>query len=182
MDKAKFSNLINNINQGNYNKDELLNLYNNAQSGNSNDDSQKEEIIEAVEKSIRSKSPTYANKIFGPKDLEARDILYKLNKKILDETFDLSDNKVKNGVKTGGDMIAGRYFIQVYLSYKNQENNGVQIKLEQKKAESELTASVIYYQGSSDNAIEEIKVHSEEDYYNKYKEFLIKVLPNKQPI
>lgn len=37
-------------------------------------------------------------------------------------SFDLSNNKVLNKVKIGGDMIGGRALIDIYISYKNDNN------------------------------------------------------------
>ena len=120
MDSESFKKLIDNINKGQYNQKELINLYKNAQSVNSIVDSQKESIIEAIEKSTRLKFPAAAKKMFGAKDSEARDILEKLYSRI-SGSCNLEKNKLKNGVKTGGGMIAGDCYIQIYLSYKNEK-------------------------------------------------------------
>ncbi len=83
------------------------------------DEIQREDLIQLIENRLRSVSPSAATKVFGPKDSEAREYLAQVFWQTSSE-FDLSQNQVKNGVKTGGDMIAGRKHVDVYISYKNK--------------------------------------------------------------
>ena len=60
--------------------------------------------------------------------------------------FDFSANKVENHIKTGGHEISGTAFLCRYISYKNADNQGAQITLEQSSFDSELLITVDRYQ------------------------------------
>ncbi|MEL7213721.1 MAG: hypothetical protein AAGK92_13745 [Pseudomonadota bacterium] len=96
----------------------LLRFHENVERFEGIDDVQREYLIQLIEERLRIVSPSAATKVFGPKDSEAREILEQIFLRTCSE-FDLSQNQVKNGVKTGGDMIAGRKHVDVYISYKN---------------------------------------------------------------
>ncbi|MDE4175692.1 hypothetical protein PXK01_16135 [Phaeobacter sp. PT47_59] len=98
----------------------LLRFHENVERFQGIDDVQREDLIQLIEERLRSVSPSAATKVFGPKDSEAREFLEQVFLRTCSE-FDLSQNQVKNGVKTGGDMIAGRKHVDVYISYKNND-------------------------------------------------------------
>ncbi|WP_134012572.1 hypothetical protein [Litoreibacter halocynthiae] len=98
----------------------LLRFHENVERFQGIDEVQREDLIQLIEERLRSVSPSAATKVFGPKDSEAREILEQVFLRTCSE-FDLSQNQVKNGVKTGGDMIAGRKHVDVYISYKNDD-------------------------------------------------------------
>ena len=50
--------------------------------------------------------------------------------------FDLSGNKVGQGVKTGGWMINGSRYVDVYLSYKTPEGKNLSIAWIQQEVDS----------------------------------------------
>lgn len=100
---------------------QLNNLYNNVQKYEAITDEEREAVIAAVEAKIKVVDPRKAKRLFGPKDAQARVMMEEAYAAISEE-FDLTANVLKNGVKTGGDMIAGRKYIDVYLSYKNTDN------------------------------------------------------------
>jgi hypothetical protein len=77
-------------------------------------------LLEEAQMALRQKNTRKANELFGPKDLEAKDTLNRIYK-VIAAKYDLSKNVVNNGVKIGGDMIAGRVHVDVYFSYKNIE-------------------------------------------------------------
>lgn len=77
-------------------------------------------LLEEAQIALRQKNTGKANELFGPKDLEAKDTLNRIYEMIAAK-YDLSKNLVNNGVKIGGDMIAGRVHVDVYFSYKNIE-------------------------------------------------------------
>jgi hypothetical protein len=63
----------------------------------------------------------------------------------LSTSINFKYNKLKNGVKTGGRMISGEFYIDVYMSYKNSENQGAYISLTQKTINDELIVTVGRY-------------------------------------
>ena len=98
----------------------LLRFHENVERFQGVDEMQREDLIQLIEERLRSVSPSAATKAFGPKDSEAREFLEQVFLRTCSE-FDLAQNQVKNGVKTGGDMIAGRKHVDVYISYKNND-------------------------------------------------------------
>lgn len=81
------------------------------------EDADREELDEAVLQRLRVVSPAIAKRLGGPKDEQGREFLQTLYERIAAE-FDLSGNQLKNGVKTGGYMINGTRYVDVYISYK----------------------------------------------------------------
>ncbi len=81
------------------------------------EDIDREALDEAVMKRLRIVSPAIATRLGGPKDEQGREFLEALYERIAAE-FDLSGNQLKNGVKTGGYMINGTRYVDVYISYK----------------------------------------------------------------
>ena len=157
----------------------LGNIYNNTLNHNDLTEFEREELIEAIEKKIRTANPREAKKLFGPKDLQARELLNKVHQGLASE-FDLSKNKVGLGVKTGGHMIAGRAYIDVYISYKNSEKWHLGLGLMQEKADTEQTINVKLYQGSENNEVgKEIIEFTKDELDNaveKYKQLLKQIL------
>lgn len=81
------------------------------------EDVDRETLDEAVVTRLRIVSPAIATRLGGPKDEQGREFLQALYEEIAAE-FDLSGNQLKNGVKTGGYMINGTRYVDVYISYK----------------------------------------------------------------
>ncbi|WP_339770588.1 hypothetical protein [uncultured Pseudosulfitobacter sp.] len=81
------------------------------------EDVDREKLDEAIMKRLRIVSPSIATRLGGPKDEQGREFLQALYERIAAE-FDLSGNQLKNGVKTGGYMINGTRYVDVYISYK----------------------------------------------------------------
>lgn len=100
--------------------------------------------LDAMEQRIRSDYPNVARTKLGLKQDPATSVLAVYFKN-LSEHFDLSGNKVKNGVKPGGDARGGRSVLSRYLSYKNPQNIGTQITIVKTTANSELEVIVEYY-------------------------------------
>lgn len=94
------------------------------------------------------------SRIFGAKESDARTRLEEVFAK-LEATHDLTANRVKNAVKTGGEMISGQKHIDVYISYKNKSNFGAFLGLIQDDAASEMKARVGYYKTGRDSFREE---------------------------
>lgn len=83
------------------------------------EDQDREALVDAVSRRIKVVSPKLAKEIFGPKDAQGKAFLDSLCAELHPPKFDLSNNRVGNGVKTGGFMIAGTKYVDVYISYKN---------------------------------------------------------------
>ena len=138
------------IENGKLSKKELLNVHNNYQKEDVPDED-RELISSSVEKLLRVKFPAAANKIFGAKDSEARDMLGKVLSPIEVE-FDLSNNKHKNGIKTGGNVISGEVFLYTYISYKNSTGFAAHFALSQPDVDDELRVLVSMQQVGKHNA------------------------------
>ncbi len=76
-----------------------------------------------IEAALRRTDNRGANKIFGikSKDEEARETLSRIYEDLCGR-YNFDTNTVGNGVKVGGDMIAGRVYVDVYFSFKNSQS------------------------------------------------------------
>lgn len=140
----QISNLITKIESNLFSEKELINLFNNATLNKKINEEDKARLIISIEKNTRLRFPKSAKRIFGAKESFAESKLETLYQDLCKE-FNLSNNRLKNGVKTGGLMISGESYINVYMSYRNIENHGVAITLTQPDIESELTVTVKRY-------------------------------------
>lgn len=134
-----------------FSQEELINLHNNALNYKDISDVDRETISALIEKRLRVKFPGAAKKIFGAKDTEARETLSRFYEAIETE-FDLSANKLKNGLKTGGNVISGEAYLYTYISFKNAENIGAHLALSQHTVENELKVIVHKYKTGGDNS------------------------------
>ena len=175
MTPDRFEKLIASIGSDKYNQKELINLYNNASKSSSITEDQRELIVSEIEKATRLRFPTSAKKIFGAKDHEAREYLSKIYEMVKTD-FNMSGNKLKNGVKTGGEMMSGAAYVEVYMSYKNSDNIGAYLVLKQDSVDSELKAISAHYRtgGSEAGVISEktIGLESQSEVYKNYSEYL----------
>lgn len=171
--------LIKNIEEDKYTAKQLINLYNNAMAKKGLDESEKEHLIEAIEKNIRARFPKAAKSIFGPKGTVASERLAAFCVELAKE-FDLTSNKLKNGVKSGGEMISGRKYIDYYISYKNSSNQGVAMTLFQNNFDDELEVAVERYQThSKDGKTLHRHVSAMDDFddlANQYKAYLSEII------
>ena len=111
------------IKNRNYNKKELHTLYENINNEFDKDkitDHEFEILIQELEKRIRLTQPRLSKILFGPKDEPVRKLLEEFLSE-LKNSFDFSKNNVGSHVKTGGNMINGTRYIDVYISYKNNK-------------------------------------------------------------
>ena len=75
-------------------------------------------LLDEIHVALRRTDKRLANKIYGPQEDKAKQKLSQIYSD-LSKKYDFSANTVGNGVKIGGDMIAGRVDVDVYFSYKN---------------------------------------------------------------
>jgi hypothetical protein len=147
----KIEDLIKRIEADKFNEKQLINLYNNACSQREIDEAEKELLIDAIEKNTRLRFPRAAKRIFGAKESVASQRLESLYV-TLGKKYDFTNNRLKNGVKAGGRMISGEFFIDVYVSYKNTENQGAAIALTQANIDAELEVTVKRYSTHNENS------------------------------
>lgn len=123
--------------------DKLLTFYENVKTRGATP-----RVLAAIEERMWREFPTAARLTFGAKEEHVMEVLTRLASE-LTSTYDFSENKVGNHVKTGGVEISGADFLCRYLSYKNSENQGAQITLSQSSFNSELVITVDRYQTNS---------------------------------
>lgn len=129
---------------------ELRNLFTNVTADDKIDEADRDLLVSKLESKLRVSSTKIANALFGPKDSTARITLEEAHHKV-ESQFDLTGNRVRNGVKTGGDMIAGRAHIDVYISYKNHDGWHVSLGLYQIEVDSPLLCRLRRYNTRKDN-------------------------------
>ena len=145
--------ILNLIKNKEYNKKELQSFYeniNNEYSKGKITDFEFEILIQELEKRVRITQPRLSKTLFGPKDDKVRTLL----REFLDElkvTFDFSNNYVGSHVKTGGSMINGTKYIDVYISYKNKDKWHCSFAYLQDQANSNLYIMVRKYEGGMMN-------------------------------
>lgn len=144
---ADIPRLLEKVRSGKYDETELLNLFKNASKSSSVTEQERAALMELVETELRKNYPRAANKHIGAIDREAREYLESVYKKISDE-FDLSGNKIKNGVKTGAAVLAGDAVIDVYISYKNDQGIGAVLAAYQPSIDDPICYQVFTYKGA----------------------------------
>ena len=140
--------LVQSIESGKYDDKQLVNLYRNTEKYDSITEEDRELVMEAVETELRKTYPRKAKAKFGPVDARPREVLEELYASVSNR-FDLSKNTLKNGVKTGGAMISGDGYIDLYISYKAKNKNGVVAHAYQSKQTDPLKYHVFKYTGSA---------------------------------
>ena len=126
-----YSALIAKIQADEFDKEDLVGLYDNAK------ERQLDAVAEAAKLQLRERFAREANGKFGAKQTEGQSKLEAVLAG-LSAKYDLSANKVGGGVKAGGDMLAGRKYLDSYISYKNASGEGAHLALIQDEASSEL--------------------------------------------
>ena len=132
--KKQVANILRIIESQNLSEKELDQLYTNAEAYPDLDETDREIILDAITKKLWATSPARAKKRFGAKDMFAQELL----RPVFDRTmsaFDLRGNKVLNKVKIGGDMRSGKAFVDVYISYKNDDKRRVLLNIRQETAD-----------------------------------------------
>ena len=145
--------ILNLIKNKDYTKKELHTFFdniNNEYSKGKVTDYEFEILIQELEKRVRITQPRLSKILFGPKDDKVRTSL----SEFLDElktTFDFSNNNVGSHVKTGGSMINGTKYIDVYISYKNKDKWHCSFAFVQDQANTNLYIMTRKYQGGMMN-------------------------------
>ena len=157
---------------------QLRNLFSNVTADKKISEINRDLLISKLESKLRGTSTRLANTLFGPKDSAARMMLEEAYHKI-QGSFDLTSNCVRNGVKTGGDMIAGRAHVDVYISYKNVNGWHVSLGLYQLQVDSPLVCRVRRYNTRKDNThLPELLEYDASDFQislDEYSKFLIDI-------
>jgi hypothetical protein len=130
---------------------ELVTLFQNAQRHPTISDEQREHVVLAIEAQLRERFPRSARGMFGPADQHARFLLEGVQA-LAAKTVDLSRNRVLNRVKTGGDMISGRFHLDVYVSYKNHLGQRISLDIRQERPLDRPAARVQLVQVGGDKA------------------------------
>lgn len=163
--------IINKIARGEYPEKELIGLKTNATERGYPD------VIKAVEHQMRKQFPKAASKVFGAKGDDAKAKLEETYSELA-AAFDLSKNKMRNGVKAGGERIKGKVYIDWYISYRNADKYGVLLGLIQEAVDTELKA-VVRYSKTGKGKFEEEQFFEMLEYpraVDLYKSHLAKVI------
>ena len=145
--------ILNLIQNKDYNKKELHTFYENINNEYDRDkitDYEFEILIQELEKRIRITQPRLSKALFGQKDEPVRKLLEGFLSE-LKNSFDFSKNNVGSHVKTGGNMINGTRYIDVYISYKNDEKWHCSFAYLQDKIETDPYLRTRKYQGGMSN-------------------------------
>ena len=100
---------------------------------------------------------------------------------LLKKEFDWSKNKVKSKVKVGGKMISGEWFVDWYISYKNDDGYSTGFAYIQKKLEDEPFLLITYgrvgqkYE-NEDKEEQNFPTELKDDALKLYKSFLLKTI------
>lgn len=135
--------LIEKVRSGSLTEKELINLYNNAR------DKSVPDLIAAIERQMRGQFPRAANRLFGKKEAFAAERLQEAIAQ-LEQHVRPGSNVLKDGVKPGGQKLAGEKYLNVYASYRNATGLGAFLSMEQDTIDSELYAVVGDYQIGSE--------------------------------
>jgi hypothetical protein len=144
---ADIPRLLERVRSGKYDETELLNLFKNASRSSSVTEQERAALMELVETELRKNYPRAANKHLGAIDRQAREYLESVYEEISAE-FDLSGNKIKNGVKTGAAVLAGDAVIDIYISYKNEQGIGAVLAAYQPTIDDPISYQVFMYKGA----------------------------------
>lgn len=167
------------IGRGELTRQGLRNFYDNATRDKNLTEAEREAVISALEARIRITSPRDAKAMFGPKDADARAFLARIHD-ALEVEFDLSGNTVGAGVKTGGDMISGKFHVVVYISYKGADRRHTGLAVVQRTSESDPILAVSLYQTGRDVSVpdmrEEFPIDAVTEAVDRYRMNLMQIL------
>ncbi len=184
--QARLAKVAQLLNDGNKTEKELLNLYANLKNEMAKLDDQAfesvkeiyEQLVGEFENNLRIRFPKAAKKLYGAKDLEVRE---KLTKTLTEMTlhYPLEQSVLENKVKTGGDMIAGRKYLCVYISFKNSDQKCCFLGASQISILDPLTWNVISYTAYLKPSDAVIKSFDGQDYNGAvayYQDLLVQLI------
>ena len=131
-------------------------------------------LLEEAQGALRQINTRQANDLFGAKDANAKATLARIYGHI-SAKYDFSQNVVRNGVKIGGDMIAGRVHVDVYFSYKNIDKWHTTFAWIQDEPASEAYLKIANYWSGRDNSSlteKRFTLSEEEQAIDHYEDFL----------
>ena len=151
---TRVKNVLSIIESKEFTQKELVVFFKNVVNDTRVSEEEREIIIEALSIKIKANAPRLAKKMFGPKDTAGREFLQTIYD-IFEQVggYDFSQNCVGKGVKTGGDMISGKAYVDLYFSYKNKDKWHAGISYNQKTAKDEPKFIVKIYQGGESNLV-----------------------------
>ena len=141
--------ILNLIKNKDYSKKELHTFYENINNEYNKEkitDFEFEILIQDLEQRVRITQPGLSKILFGPKDEKVRISLGEFLDD-LKRSFDFSNNTVRSHVKTGGSMINGTKYIDVYISYKNKDKWHCSFSYVQDQSNTDLYVMTRKYQG-----------------------------------
>lgn len=133
--EALVSLAVSKITSGKLTEKQLVAYFDNVHRSADVSELQRESVAEAVEAQLRKQFPVRAKRMFGKVDQAARTLLGALLQSTKSE-FDLSANRVKTSVKTGGDQLRGDFLVDTYISYKSADDRRALIEIRQQDAVS----------------------------------------------
>lgn len=138
--------MIDRVLAGHYSADELLELHKNCLSKDV------PELLDAIYFQLWKHHPAKARKRFGPKGEKAQSLLDGVAED-MQRRFELGDNRLGGHVKVGGLVRAeDKYFLDLYISYKRQDGEGIALSLLQKDVDTEPFARIRRYRTGKDAA------------------------------
>ncbi len=135
---------IANISAGKYSDQQLRNLFINIDGQEELLEQDSECLIQAIEYYLRISAPRIATKIFGPKDMDAREQLARIWQSAT-QSIDVTRNRHGNGVKNGGSRLRGEAHVVVYIFFKNTGNQTVTLDVTQVTPKDPLIATLRQY-------------------------------------
>ena len=112
-------------------------------------------LLGEIKKHMQAQDIRRANKIYGTKEAVAQADLQAIYDE-LSKRYDFDKSIVKQGVKIGGDMIAGRMFVDVYFSFKNEEKwHATFARSQNSVADEQFYKVAMYNSGRNDPSLEE---------------------------
>jgi hypothetical protein len=135
-------------------------------------------LLEEIKKHMQAQDIRRANKIYGTKEAVAKADLQAIYDE-LSKRYDFDKSIVKQGVKIGGDMIAGRVFVDVYFSFKNEEKWHIIFARSQNTVKDEQVYKVaIYWSGRDDLSLKEtsFKLTEKAQAINLFEKHLVQLI------
>lgn len=151
---------IANIIAGKYSDQQLRSLFINIDRQDELLEEDRERLVQAIEEYLRISAPRIAKAMFGPKDLEAREQLARIWQSAT-QSIDQTKNRHKGGVKSGGSMLRGDTHVDVYISYKNAQNQAVTLAIIQLTPNDRMTAKLSQYVVGGETSVEEVSPYDE---------------------